>query len=63
MIIVTPIIVRATKPGDIARPDDNFAESSDPQAWLLGRMNRLYATPNNPETVKNYRGHVGFIQD
>jgi pilus assembly protein CpaC len=63
MIIVTPIIVKATKPGDIARPDDNFQEASDPQAWLLGRMNRLYATPNNPETVKDYRGHVGFIQD
>jgi pilus assembly protein CpaC len=63
MIIVTPIIVKSTAPGAIARPDDNFAESSDPQAWFLGRMNRLYATPNNPEAVKDYRGHVGFIQD
>lgn len=63
VIIVTPIIVKSAKIGEIARPDDNFVESSDPQAWLLGRMNRLYATPNNPETVKDYRGHVGFIQD
>ena len=63
MIIVTPIIVKTVKPNEIARPDDGFAEASDPQAWLLGRMNRLYATPSNPEAVKNYRGRVGFIQD
>jgi pilus assembly protein CpaC len=63
MIIVTPIIVKAVKANEIARPDDGFAASSDPQAWLLGRMNRLYATPDNPEAVKNYRGRVGFIQD
>ncbi|WP_158810757.1 type II and III secretion system protein family protein [Beijerinckia sp. L45] len=63
MIIVTPIIVKAVKPNEIARPDDGFAEASDPQSWLLGRVNRLYATPSNPEAVKNYRGRVGFIQD
>ena len=63
MIIVTPIIVKPVAPNAIARPDDGFTDASDPQAWLLGRMNKLYATPSNPEAAKNYRGRVGFIQD
>ena len=63
MIIVTPIIVKPVSPNAIARPDDGFADANDPQAWLLGRMNKLYATPGNPEAIKNYRGRVGFIQD
>ena len=63
IVIVTPIIVKPVAPNAIARPDDGFTDASDPQAWLLGRMNRLYATPSNPQAVKDYRGHVGFIQD
>jgi pilus assembly protein CpaC len=63
MIIVTPYLVRATTAADLPRPDDGFADSSDPQAWLLGRINRLYASPNNPEAVKNFKGRVGFIVD
>lgn len=63
IIIVTPIIVKPVAPNQIARPDDGFTDASDPQTWLLGRMNRLYATPSNPEAAKNFRGRVGFIQD
>jgi pilus assembly protein CpaC len=61
MIIVTPYLVRATTAAELPRPDDGFADSSDPQAWLLGRINRLYASPNNPEAVKNFKGRIGFI--
>ncbi len=63
MIIVTPYLVRATTAAALSRPDDGFADSTDPQAWLLGRINRLYASPNNPEAVKNFKGRVGFIVD
>ena len=63
MIIVTPIIVKPVAPNAIAKPDDGFTDATDPQAWLLGRMNKLYATPSNPEAAKSYRGRVGFIQD
>jgi pilus assembly protein CpaC len=63
MIIVTPYLMKATAASDLPKPDDGFADASDPQAWLLGRMNRLYASPNNPEALKNFRGRVGFIQD
>jgi pilus assembly protein CpaC len=61
LIIVTPYLVRATSASVLARPDDGFADSSDPQAWLLGRINRLYASPNNPEAIRNFRGRIGFI--
>jgi pilus assembly protein CpaC len=61
LVIVTPYLVQATSAASLARPDDGFADSTDPQAWLLGRVNRLYASPNNPEAIKNFRGHVGFI--
>ena len=63
MVIVTPYIIKPTNTQAFAKPDDGYADSSDPQAWLLGRMNRLYATPNNPEAIRNYRGRIGFIQD
>jgi pilus assembly protein CpaC len=63
MIIVTPYLMKATAANLLPKPDDGFADSSDPQAWLLGRINRLYASPNNPETLKNFNGHIGFIQD
>lgn len=63
MIIVTPYLIKATAAKELPKPDDGFADASDPQAWLLGRMNRLYASPNNPEALKNFKGNVGFIQD
>ncbi len=63
LIVVTPYLVRATTTSALPKPDDGFADSSDPQAWLLGRINRLYASPNNPEAVKTFKGRFGFILD
>jgi pilus assembly protein CpaC len=63
MIVVTPYIVKPTQPNEIAKPTDGFADASDPQTWLLGRINRLYASPGNQEAIQDYKGPVGFIQD
>ncbi len=63
MIVVTPYIARSVAPGDVSRPDDGFADASDPQAWLLGRVNRLYSSKSNPQAVQNWKGRFGFIQD
>ncbi len=63
LIVVTPYIVRPVSPSEIAKPDDGFADASDPQGWLLGRVNRLYSSRNNPEAVQNYKGRFGFITD
>jgi pilus assembly protein CpaC len=63
VIAITPYLVRAVSANAIPKPDDGFAEASDPQSWFLGRINHLYASPNNPEIIKNYKGRIGFIQD
>ncbi len=63
LIVVTPYIVRPISSHEVVHPDDNFNDASDPQAWLLGRVNRIYATRNNPDLNKNYKGRVGFIHD
>jgi pilus assembly protein CpaC len=63
MIVVTPYITKPLAPRDIARPDDNYTDATDPQSWLLGRVNRLYSNINNPEVIRNFKGRVGFIND
>ena len=63
LIVVTPYIVKPIPAKDVSRPDDNFRDASDPQTWLLGRINRLYASPNNPDLNQNYKGRIGFIHD
>ena len=45
MVIVTPYIARAVAQKDLSRPDDGFADASDPAAVLLGRLNRIYGAP------------------
>jgi pilus assembly protein CpaC len=63
MVLVTPFIVRAVAQKDLSRPDDGFASSSDPQADLLGSINRIYGVPGRVEPARNYRGTYGFITD
>jgi pilus assembly protein CpaC len=63
MVIVTPLIVRSVAPKDLSRPDDGFAPVSDPQADLLGSINRIYGAPGRTDPAQNYRGTYGFITD
>lgn len=63
LVIVTPYISRPLTQQEVARPDDGFADASDPQGWLLGRVNRIYASRNNPQIMQNFKGRVGFIHD
>jgi pilus assembly protein CpaC len=63
MVIVTPLIVRSVAPKDLSRPDDGFAPASDPQADLLGSINRIYGAPGRTDPAQNYRGTYGFITD
>lgn len=67
MIMCTPYIARAMEPKQVSRPDDNFVDSTDGQAVLLGQINRLYGKVASPGAVaapplgRSYRGRVGFI--
>ncbi len=63
MIVVTPYIVHAVDPGQIVKPDANFADATDPQSWLLGRVNKLYSTVGSTQGLRNYTGKVGFINE
>ena len=63
MVIVTPYIVRAVAQKDLSRPDDGFADSADPAAVLLGRLNRIYGAPGKPAPAAGYNGKYGFILD
>jgi pilus assembly protein CpaC len=62
-VIVTPYVVRAVAQKDLSRPDDGFVTASDPQAELLGSINRIYGVPGRTERARNYRGSYGFITD
>jgi pilus assembly protein CpaC len=61
MVLVTPYVVRAVAQKELARPDDGFADASDPSSILLGRFNRLYGAPGSPKPQQTYRGTYGFI--
>ncbi len=60
VILATPFMSKPVARDELARPDKNFAPSTDPAAILLGRLNRLYGlAEENP--AGNYRGPIGFI--
>ncbi len=63
MVMVTPYVVRAVAQKDLSRPDDGFANATDPQADLIGTLNRIYGAPGRTEPARNYRGTYGFITD
>lgn len=63
MVLVTPYVVRAVAQKDLSRPDDGFVAASDPQADLLGSINRIYGIPGRDPADRKYRGTYGFITD
>jgi pilus assembly protein CpaC len=65
MVLVTPYIVRAVAQKQLSRPDDGFADASEPSSVLLGRFNRIYGATDKAEVkpVNGYHGNIGFILD
>ncbi|HEY6833481.1 MAG TPA: type II and III secretion system protein family protein [Pseudolabrys sp.] len=65
MVLVTPYVVRAVSQKQLSRPDDGYADPNDPQATLLGRLNRIYAPAGKAEAppTGDYHGKYGFILD
>jgi pilus assembly protein CpaC len=63
MVLVTPYVVRAVAQKELSRPDDGFSNATDPQADLLGSINRIYGVPGRVDPARNYRGTYGFITD
>src|SRR5579871_3207615 len=63
MVLVTPFIVRAVAQKDLSRPDDGFADSSDPSTALLSTLNRIYGVPLRSAPVGDRKTAYGFITD
>jgi len=63
VFLVTPYIAHAVAQKDLSRPDDGFADPSDPASVLLGRLNRIYGVGGKVDPPENYRGKYGFILD
>jgi pilus assembly protein CpaC len=65
MVLVTPYVVRAVAQKQLSRPDDGFADPSDPQTVLLGNLTRIYGVAGKSDTLRgnNYHGKYGFILD
>jgi pilus assembly protein CpaC len=63
MVLVTPYVVRAVAQKELSRPDDGYADSSDPAAILLGKFNRIYGVAGRADASVTYHGQPGFILD
>jgi pilus assembly protein CpaC len=65
MVLVTPYVVRAVSQKQLSRPDDGFADPSDPSTVLLGRLNRIYGSAGQAKVEQrgSYQGKYGFILD
>ncbi len=63
VIMVTPYIARHAPVNNLARPDDNFQDASDPASVLIGRLNRIYGTGGPPAPNSRFNGSIGFIRD
>jgi len=63
MVLVTPYVVRAVAQKDLSRPDDGYADASDPASILIGRFNRIYGVAGKVDPKVSYHGKPGFIID
>jgi pilus assembly protein CpaC len=63
VILVTPYVVHAVSQKQLSSPDDGFADSSDPSAVLLSRLNHLYGLNGRVDPATTYHGNYGFILD
>jgi pilus assembly protein CpaC len=56
-------VVRAVALKDLSRPDDGYADASDPASILLGKFNRIYGVAGKADPKVTYHGKPGFIID
>jgi pilus assembly protein CpaC len=59
VIIATPYLVRSTDAKSLTTPDEGFNPSTEKQAIIMGKLNKVYGNGDVPDG--NYNGSVGFI--
>jgi pilus assembly protein CpaC len=60
VVIVTPYLVEATSPKNLASPTDGFVAPSDAETVLLSRLNAVYG-PKGSTAQGSLKGPIGFI--
>jgi pilus assembly protein CpaC len=60
VVIVTPYLVEATSPKNLASPTDGFVTPSDAETVLLSRLNAVYGAKGKP-AQGSLKGPIGFI--
>ncbi|MCA1952132.1 MAG: type II and III secretion system protein family protein [Hyphomicrobiales bacterium] len=63
LILVQPFIARPSASGQIAKPDDGYADATDPSTVFVGRLNRTYGSGGKVPASLAKPGPVGFIHD
>lgn len=61
VVIATPYIVDPVNRGQLARPDEGFAQASDHEVTLMGRLNAVYGLRTGERPRGAYHGDIGFI--
>ncbi len=61
VIIVTPYIVKPTRPDMIQTPADGLQIADDGSSYLLGKLNQGFDRPAVPLPGKSYQGPFGYV--
>ncbi len=61
VVIVTPYLVEATSPDNLASPTDGYATASDAETVLLSRLNATYGPHGHGQPRGALKGPIGFI--
>lgn len=61
VVIVTPYLVEATSPDDLASPTDGFSPPSDAETILLSCLNATYGPKGHGQPKGALKGPIGFI--
>ncbi|MEM1105805.1 MAG: type II and III secretion system protein family protein [Pseudomonadota bacterium] len=63
VIIITPYLVDPAAKQDLRTPADGFANASDRDVLLFGRLNQMYSNGGTRLDPETYRAPVGFIDE
>jgi pilus assembly protein CpaC len=62
VVIVTPYLVKPTRPDQIQTPADGMQFADDASTYLLGQLNKTYGGPTAaPPPGKTYQGPFGYV--
>jgi len=63
VVIVTPYLVKPTRPGELQTPADGLQIASDMETILLGKLNKTYRGDKNAAAASAWQGPVGYVID